>query len=79
MDFKDRKYARLAYANKGLIVEISIIDERYPILATITSEILFGARVYVESSTELEVNQTYKASIIDANIASGKIWTQIIS
>ncbi|WP_307983706.1 ribonuclease R [uncultured Helicobacter sp.] len=79
MDFKDRKYARLAYANKGLIVEISIIDERYPILATITSEILFGARVYVESNTELEVNQTYKASIIDANIASGKIWTQIIS
>lgn len=76
IDYKDRKYARLAWLHLGDIVECVITDEQNPPLAR-AEGFLKGARI-VLARDQVERLARVRVRLIDADIATAKIYGKVV-
>jgi len=71
-DYKDRKYARWAAKNLGVVLQGIVLDsEKMPLVKI--GERLIGARVFIRGHHELEKLNRVKVKITDVNIATARI------
>ncbi len=76
-DYMDRKFARWAYERVGEDVEAIVTDITKTPIAKLDDEVM-GARIFLLDH-EVELFERVKVKIVEADIATGKIWAKVVS
>jgi ribonuclease R len=76
MDYKDRKYARLALERLGEVVEAVVVDEESPPLAR-AEGFLKGARIVLGKGLVERLSRV-RVRLMDVDVASAKIYGKVV-